>query len=212
MIDAQVRPFIDPPLNRLGRHLADKGVKPNNVTLVGFALGITSIYFIAEQMYLTGLVFILLNRVLDGLDGAVARATQMTDVGGFLDIVCDFIVYAGIIFGFALAQPENSLWAAFLIFSYIGPTSSFLAYAILAERHKRTTQHQGLKSIYYLGGLCEGTETIVVMVLLCLRPDWMVPICLIYGVMCWITSLGRSYRAYIDFAAHKNSSSAHEQA
>jgi phosphatidylglycerophosphate synthase len=200
MLDAVLRPYIDPPLNAIGRHLAAKGVRPNAVTLTGFSFGLAAIYFISQEHYLTGLIWLLLNRLFDGIDGAVARATELSDIGGFLDIVCDFIIYAGVIFGFALAQPENSLWAAFLIFSYIAPISTFLAYAILAEKHKKRTQHQGIKSIYYLEGLCEGSETILVMVLLCLKPDWLISICIIYGTMCWMTSLGRTYSAYQDFA------------
>ncbi len=200
MLDAAVRPYIDPPLDKAGTFLAARGIHPTTVTLVGFCLGLAAICFISQQYYLTGLALILLNRLFDGVDGALARATQLTDLGGFLDIVCDFTIYAGVIFGFALAQPHNALWAAFLIFSYIGPTSSFLAYAILAERHQLTSEKRGKKSLYYLGGLCEGTETFFVMVLLCLYPQTLPYVCLIYGIMCWLTSLGRIYRAYLDFA------------
>lgn len=200
MLDAFIRPYIDPPLNKMGKYLALRGISPNSVTLVGFGFGVVAIYFIAHHLYLIGLVMIVLNRVFDGLDGALARETGLTDLGGFLDIVCDFIIYSGVIFGFALAQPHHALWAAFLIFSYVGPASSFLAYAIFAERHKMRSDERGKKSLYYLGGLCEGTETFIVMVLLCLYPQTLPYVCAIYGAMCWITCVGRAYTAYRDFA------------
>ena len=100
----------------------------------------------------------LLNRVADGLDGAVARASMTTDFGGYLDIVCDFVFYSAIPFAFAVALPENAFASAFLIFSFIGTASSFLAFAILAEKHNISTEIRGKKAFYYLGGLTEGVK------------------------------------------------------
>ena len=80
------------------------------------------------------LLLILLNRVADGVDGAIARRLGSTDLGGYLDILCDFIFYAAVPLGFALARPENGAAAAFLIFSFVGTGSSFLAYAAIAAK------------------------------------------------------------------------------
>jgi phosphatidylglycerophosphate synthase len=89
---------------------------------------------IALQAVPAGLALLLVSRLLDGLDGAVARATQPTDAGGFLDITLDFLFYAAIPLGFALADPAaNALPAAVLLASFIGTGSSFLAFAALAE-------------------------------------------------------------------------------
>src|SRR5215470_10364917 len=161
MLDSYMRHIVDPPLDRVGSRLAAAGVPADTVTLVGFGVGLLAIPCLAGEWYGVALTAILANRLADGLDGAVARHTSLTDFGGYLDIVCDFIVYSGVAFGFALARAENALPAAFLILSFVGTGSSFLAYAILAAKRGLATEARGRKSLYYLGGLTEGTETLL---------------------------------------------------
>ncbi len=199
MFDAALRNIIDPPLNAMGTKIAAIGVSANTVTVVGFLLGMLSVPFIATEHYGVALILIVLNRLFDGLDGAVARHSLLTNFGGYLDIVCDFIFYAAVVFGFALARPENALYAAFLIFSFMGTGSSFLTYAIMAEKYGISTDIQGRKSLYYLGGLAEGGETIAAMLLMCIFPDYFLIIALVFGAMCWITTVTRIYAAWLTF-------------
>jgi len=200
MFDAMLRHVIDPPLNKMGAKIATLGISPNFVTISGFAIGVSAVPFIATEYYGTALGLILLNRLFDGLDGAVARQSLLSDFGGYLDIICDFIFYSAIVFAFALARPENALISAFLAFSFMGTAATFLAYAAMAEKHKITTDIRGIKSLYYLGGLAEGGETILVFILFCLLPDYFNIIALIFAAMCWITTGTRIYAAYITFA------------
>ena len=195
MIDARLRRVIDPPLNRAGRHLAALGISANQLTVVGFALGLLALPLIALQAYEAALAMILFNRLCDGLDGAVARFSTMTDLGGFLDIVLDFIFYSAVIFGFVLAQPEHASYGAFLIFSFIGTGSSFLAYSTFAAKRGLTTILRGIKSLYYLGGLTEGFETILCLVLMCLMPSSFWILAIIFGSLCWLTTATRIYAA-----------------
>jgi phosphatidylglycerophosphate synthase len=147
---------------------------------------------IAGQAYGLGLGLLLLNRLLDGLDGALARHAGISDLGGFLDIVADFIIYAGVPFAFALADPAtNALPAAFLIFSFVGSGSSFLTFAIMAAKRGIATDLRGRKSLYYLGGLTEGAETIGALVLACLWPALFPWIALAFGLLCWLTTATR---------------------
>ena len=192
MFDAALRRVIDPPLDRIGRRIAALGVSANAVTLAGFAVGLSALPLLATERYGLALAAIFVNRLFDGLDGAVARHVGKTDFGGYLDIVCDFIFYAGVVFGFALARPgENALAAAFLVFSFVGTGSSFLAYAILAAKRGVTTEIRGSKTFYYLGGLTEGTETALLFVVLCLIPRSFPVLAVIFGVLCWVTTLTR---------------------
>ncbi len=192
MLDARLRRLIDPPLDRLSRPLARHGWSANLATAVGFVIGLGAMAAIATQSYGLGLGLLLLNRLLDGLDGALARQRGITDLGGFLDIVGDFIIYAGVPLAFALADPTaNALPAAFLIFSFIGTATSFLAFAIMAAKRGITTELRGKKSLYYLGGLTEGTETILVFVLACLWPVWFPLIAWLFGALCWLTTATR---------------------
>jgi len=158
---------------------------------------------IAAGAYRAGLVLLLVSRLCDGLDGAIARETRVSDVGGFLDITLDFIFYATIVMAFALADPQaNALAAAVLAASFMGPASTFLAYAIFAAKHGITTEIRGRKSLYYLGGLTEGSETIGTFVLMCLFPAYFSVFALIYAVLCWITAATRIYAGVTTFRAY----------
>lgn len=198
MLDARLRPWIDPALDRLARPLAASGVSANLVTLAGFVLGLAALPALAQQQTLLALGLILANRLLDGLDGAIARATGPSDFGGFLDIVCDFVFYAAVPLGFALADPQNALAAAFLIFSFVGSGSSFLAYAILAAK-RGGTEPPKRKAFHHLGGLTEGFETILCFVLMCLFPGAFADLAWMFGALCWLTTATRVLRAKADF-------------
>jgi phosphatidylglycerophosphate synthase len=192
MLDARLRRLIDPPLERLAAPLAAQGLSANATTIAGFAFGLAAMAAIALEAYLAGLALLLINRLCDGLDGAIARRRGLTDLGGFLDILLDFIVYSAIPFAFALADPAaNALAAAFLIFSFIGTGASFLAFAIMAAKRGLSSDLRGRKSLYYLGGLTEGSETLAALVLACLFPTWFPPIAWLFGTLCWLTTATR---------------------
>ena len=200
MLDAAMRRIIDPPLDAAGRRVAALGLGANTITLGGFAVGLLAIPLLAVESYGAALAAILANRLADGLDGAVARHRGPSDLGGYLDIVCDFLFYSAVVFGFALARPENALPAAFLIFSFVGTGASFLAFAAIAAKRGLTSAKRGRKSLYYLGGLTEGTETIAAFVALCLFPDAFAAIAYGFGLLCWITTAARILTAWRSFA------------
>lgn len=191
MLDSLARKLIDPPLDAAGRRLASSGASANAVTVAGFALGLGAAGAIAFEHYLLGLGLFGLNRLADGLDGAIARTHGTTDLGGYLDIVLDFLVYAAIVLGFALARPENALTAALLLTAYIGTGTTFLTFAILAAKLGLETRARGTKSLYYLGGLTEGTETILFYVVVCLLPDLFPLLGTIFAIACLITTASR---------------------
>jgi len=192
VLDAALRRRLDPWLDRIGRTLARRGVGADALTLAGFAASLAATVAIALGTFGVGLVLFLAGRALDGLDGAVARANGITDRGGFLDIVLDFLAYAGTAFAFALADPDaNALPAAFLLFAFVGTGSSFLAFAAVAARRGLETRARGVKSLYYLGGLTEGTETILFFALCCLWPRSFPLLAAVFGTACWITTAAR---------------------
>jgi len=199
MLDPAMRRLIDPPLDGAGRWLAAAGVPANAVTLAGLAAGLAAVPLLAVEAYGPALVAILASRLADGLDGAIARHRAPTWFGGYLDIVCDFLFYAAVPFGFALARPENALPAAFLILCFVGTGTTFLAYAVLAARRGLETTARGRKSFYYLGGLTEGTETIAAFVTFCLFPSAFPALAWVFGALCLVTAAFRALIAYRDF-------------
>ena len=197
MLDARLRRLIDPPLDRLSAALGYGPLTADRVTLIGFLIGLLGVAAIAQGAFGTGLALILVNRFLDGLDGALARRQGVTDLGGFLDIVADFVFYAAVPFGFALADPaSNAVPAAFLVLSFMGTGSSFLAFAAMAAKRGLSTELRGRKSLYYIGGLTEGTETIAAFTLACLWPAWFPLIAWVFGALCWLTTATRVAAAW----------------
>jgi phosphatidylglycerophosphate synthase len=188
VLDLPVRRWIDPALNRAGAVLARCGLNASAITVAGFALGMAGCCAIAFQAYRLGLALLLSNRLADGLDGAVARRTRPTDVGGYLDSVLDTVFYSAVPLAFAIARPENALPAAFLVFSFAGTGGSFLAHAALAARRGSTAHEAQGKSFFYHRGLMEGTETILFFCLFCLLPDRFPLLAWVFGGLCVATT------------------------
>ena len=196
MLDARARQIIDPPLNALGRTLARTGISANAVTLIGLVLGLLSAVMIAQGAPLAALIPLLASRLADGLDGAIARATQKTDFGGYLDIASDFLFYGAVPVGFVVLNPtDNAIAGAVLLLSFYFNAASFLGFAILAEKRGMETSAQGSKSLYYSNGLLEGTETILFFVALCLMPWAFAPLAWVFAILCFATAALRIWAA-----------------
>lgn len=197
MLDRYAVKVIRWPLKILAA-LPDKlGISANQVTLTGFLIGLLALPCLMLQEYYWALTFIIINRIFDGLDGAIACRQGITDCGGFLDITLDFLFYSMVPFGFVLADPSaNAVAGAFLIFSFIGTGSSFLSFAIMAGKRNIESPVYKQKSLYYIGGLTEGTETIACFVLFCLFPQYFAIIAWVYGTLCWITTATRIWAGY----------------
>jgi len=192
MFDRALTALIRRPLQAGARGLVALGVSADAVTWLGFALGLAGAVAIALVQPLLGLALVLLSRLLDGLDGAVARLTQPTDRGAFLDITLDFLFYASIPLAFAVADPgANALPAAVLLAAFMGTASSFLAFAVLAERRGLQSADYPTKGIYYLGGLTEASETLICFALMCLWPAHFAWWAYGFAALCALTVLGR---------------------
>ena len=192
MIDDRIRRLIDPPLARAGELIAASGIGADGITIGGCLLGLAAALAASFGQFYIALTLLIANRVADGLDGAVARATRRTDRGAFLDIVLDFLVYATMPLGFAIWSPDtNALPAAVLLASFVANGSAFLGFSIMAERRGMTTTRQGQKSIYYLAGLAEGFETVAFMSAFCLFPSTFPILAMVFATLCWISAVGR---------------------
>jgi phosphatidylglycerophosphate synthase len=107
MLDPLLRRWIDPPLNQAGAWLDQRGMSANAFSIAGLAIGLAAVPLLAWGCYEMALLVILANRLIDGLDGAIARSKGTTPFGGYLDIMCDMGFYAAVPLGFALAHPDN---------------------------------------------------------------------------------------------------------
>ena len=197
MLDPILRRLIDPPLNRAGAWLAHRDMSANAFSLGGLAIGLLAVPLLAWGRYEAALLVILLNRLIDGLDGPIARERGASAFGGYLDIMCDMVFYAAVPVGFALAEPGNALWAAVLLASFVCTASSFLGRAVLAtQRGEPDDAARGAKSFFHAAGIIEGTETILAFVLFCLFPSAFPWLAGILALLCFWTAGARLLSAY----------------
>ena len=192
MIDAALLPMQRRLLTPPGQWLAARGIRADQLTIAGCAVGLAAAAAAALGLYWLALLGLVLNRLADGLDGAVARATRPTDRGAFLDVALDFVFYAAFPLGFVLADPAaNAVPGAVLIFSFVLSGTSFLAFAVVAAKRGLRADAYPMKGIYYLGGLTEGAETIAVFALFCVFPGAFPVLALIFAAACAVTGITR---------------------
>ena len=200
MIDRFIYAALAPLYRRIAGPFIALKITANQLTIIGFLIGLAAMPLLATSHYRLALLAILLNRFLDGLDGAVARATSVTDRGAFLDIALDFLFYGAVPLGFALADPaRNAQAAAILLFSFIGTGSSFLAASVIAGKRNMTATNFR-KGIFFTTGLMEGFETALVFALMCVLPSHFAMIAYVFAALCLLTTLLRLLNGWRIFA------------
>ena len=100
--------------------------------------------------------------------------------------------YAAVPLAFAVVDaPRNALAAAFLLASFLVNGAAFLAFTLMAERNRLSTEAQGQKSFYYLTGLAEGGETVAFFVAFCVFPQFFPWLAVLFGCLCFASAAGR---------------------
>lgn len=190
MIDATLRRYTGPPLERIGANLARAGVRASWLTAAGWAAGVGACAAAATRAWPAAVVLWLVNRAFDGLDGPVARAgTGPTETGALLDIVADFSIYGGFVVAVGIAEPRARMACLALLLAYYVSGSTFLAISSLLEKQQAATGDE--RSLRFVGGLAEGAETIAVYVLFCLLPGHATAIAWAFTAAVGVTALQR---------------------
>lgn len=184
MLDAAARQILAKPLDRAAAVIDRPWVTPDRVTVVGLLIGLASAAAAAGQLWWVALVLWLGSRLADGLDGPLARRRRVgvggSEAGGFLDIASDFVVYGSFVVGVAVGSGQSLTPFLLVLLAYYLNGSAFLAFSSIAERTGRRIDDG--RSLSFLGGLAEGTETIVVHSLWCLLPAYA-------GGIAWVWAL-----------------------
>ena len=196
MLDPLMRRLIDPPLNGVAAVWPHR-VSANQITIFGLALGVVCFLAIAVNAMTAALVLLALNRLADGLDGAVARARTPSELGAYLDIVSDFVLWGLLPIGFIILDSNNAVAAAVLLSSFSMSMTVFLAFAIMAEKRGLETDGQGSKSFFYIAGLAEGTETIAFFAIVIIWPGAFIPAAFVYAGIVYLSVIGRVASSYL---------------
>ena len=199
MIDKEINRYTSGHLDRIANVLYEKGVDPNWVTLLGLALAFLCFVALSFGLFYLGLILILINRFLDGLDGSLARLGTPRKFGAFFDITSDFAFYALIPLGFAVVSPyENALPTAFLLAAFYVNGSSFLAEAIIIEKYNIKID-QADKGFFYSSGFIEGFETICFFLFICLFPNVYANAAYIFFTLTLLTHVIRVFKSFKRF-------------
>lgn len=202
MLDRAALKLVKPLSEKAAVFLCKRGVTADQATLAGFGFGIIAALMIAAGFTGLAILPLLINRALDGVDGALARLSRATERGAFLDIALDFVFYAAIPLAFAALDPQaNALAAAALLAAFLATGTSFLAFAVMAEKRGLKSTAYPSKSFYYLGGLTEGTETILCFLAMCLWPGSFPEIACFYAALCALTAATRLYAGWKMFGS-----------
>ncbi len=196
MFDRIALKVTKPVVDAMAKRIHQAGYNADQVTLVAFGLGMVAAALIALGHSQLAILPLLAGRLLDGLDGAVARLTAPTDRGAYLDITLDFLFYAAVPLAFATVDPVAS---AVLLAAFIGTGTSFLAYAIMAEKRGEKSDVYPSKSFYYLGGLTEGAETVACFTAMCLWPQHFAALAYFYATLCCVTTATRLLAGWKNF-------------
>lgn len=200
LVISQINKDLRKGMEKLGRLVLKIGISANVVTIVGFIIGLLAINFLSLERYGMALLCILINRCFDALDGAMARNSKVTEFGVFLDATLDYTFYAGVIFGFALANPpQNAIAATFLMFAFTAAACAMLAYAVIAYKNNSNEKLKIEQSPFYLGGVAQGFETLIALVILCIIPGWFLQIAIVLGCLCIVKTLTVITTAYYNF-------------
>ncbi|WP_168915372.1 CDP-alcohol phosphatidyltransferase family protein [Microcella flavibacter] len=205
MLDSRARALLARPVDAITRAVDRPGITPDGLTLAGLGLGLASALAAGLQLWAVALVLWLVSRVVDGVDGALARRRKAdgrlrgdSEAGGFLDITSDFVVYGATVVGVAVGATAafGAPWWPFLLvlFVYYVNGTAFLAFSSIAERTGRRIDDG--RSLSFLGGLAEGTETIIVHALWLILPFWAWQIALVWVVVVGISATQRMVAGY----------------
>jgi phosphatidylglycerophosphate synthase len=186
MLDGPVRAWIGPPLDRVAARLDARGIRAGQVTAAALVVGVGACAAAALAAWWVALALWMANRVLDGLDGPLARRRGATDLGGFLDFTADFVVYGGFVVGVAVAVPDARLACCVLLASYLLNNVAQLSFASLVE--KRRLPYGDERSLRLTPGLTEGTETVLAYAAFCVLPHHAATVAWVFAAMVLFTT------------------------
>ena len=198
MFDIKLRAVKDRLMNTLTGRWAEN-INPDIITLAAFSAGIACAAAAFTGSMKAALLLWIANRILDGLDGAVARRyKKQSDRGAYLDIMTDFTVYAAIPLTLAWHYNSVILWkaAAFLLGTFYINAASWMYFSALLEKNRTHKDSSRFTSAVIPEGLVEGTETIIFYSLFFIFPAYLVWIFSIMASLTLITIIQRIISAF----------------
>jgi phosphatidylglycerophosphate synthase len=188
MLDERLRDTKEILFINLALGLRLNRIHPVFLTLIAFVLGLIACLLLCQGIYWGGLLFWWGNRIFDGLDGTVARVEALqSDLGGYLDILADFVIYALLPIALVWAMPTMPAFIAlaFLLGSFYVNGASWMYLAAILEKRRWSAPDQKT-TVNMPAGLVGGAETIVLYSIFIIWPETLVPL---FGLMALLVAV-----------------------
>ncbi len=189
MLDKVLRPHKERllmPAAQLARR-----VHPTTLTLLAFSLGLLAVAAVLAHAPLVALALWFGNRFLDGLDGSAARFQhKQSDLGGYLDILLDVVIYTALPIALVLADPSRAgyLSLTFLLAAYyLNSTSWLYLAAVLEKRQHGAAAQREQTSVTMPSGLVEGAEAVAFYALCLIWPGQIVALFSVFTALVLVT-------------------------
>lgn len=194
MVDAKLRESLESAFTYLGKAVDRPHISPDRITYGGLVFGVGGAISAWEHLWILALFLWLSSRIADGIDGALARrrlvrGTGKSPAGGYLDIMSDFVVYGSFVVGVAHGSGQSYLPFLFVLLAYYLNGTSFLAFSSIGE--KEGIRIDDGRSLSFVFGLAEATETIVVHSLWCLFPHSAAQIASVWAAIVFLSAFLR---------------------
>jgi phosphatidylglycerophosphate synthase len=194
------------------------GVHPNSISAAALVVGLLAAAAAWQGMLWLGLLLWIGNRVLDGLDGVVARKYgKQSDFGGYLDLALDYVVYLAIPVAFVALEPSPlRFWGGLLLISsFVLNLMSWSVLSAILEKRRwqaaaRSQEREGARAfgrqperqperqttVEMPPGLIEGAETIAFYTLFFLLASQVSFLFLLMALLVFFTAAQRIWWAY----------------
>ena len=173
----------------------DEVLDATRIQMVLGSLEKSLVDLILKDLNIIALFLFLFGRIMDGVDGIIANKTKITEFGGFIDIVFDFISYSLVPLAFILKDNSNAIFGSILLTTFFGTSSTFFGIEIY-EKNKFIKRNNE-KSFFHVGGFMGGTITIFFLSLMFLFTEKFNLIALIFSILCILGTIERIFYAYI---------------
>jgi phosphatidylglycerophosphate synthase len=183
MLTEQLRNFSSGITAIIGKTLGKSGLSPNFFTFLVLISGLIAAYFIYLGFFYWAILFIIISGLLDGIDGAVAKANNKeTKFGALFDSVTDKITEISWYIALGLLNPLFWPLAAMAI-------AFFMLSSYISKHAKAVGGKSG-------GGIMERKERLILIIIGLLVINWMLYILYLIAFLSFLTCLQRFFKNY----------------
>ena len=178
----------------IGKIFGSLPLTPNQYTYLSGIFALIGLYFMIQENIIYAIIFFLIAGGLDFVDGAVARAKNMSSkVGAYLDTVFDRYVEAILLFGllflsFPVVIFPSYVWIFLILFG-----------SIMTTYVKSAAKEKELLDVELKGGIFSRAERLImsfiILLSLVIVPQFTIYLIILMAILSNIAAIQRIWRS-----------------